>query len=153
MQVVFFILAATLVWLLALSGVVIWVVKYFRRLVNKVDQGNLVSVLEKILDGEKENLKSISEIRKHLLQLGEEGSLHVQKVGLVRFNPFQDLGGDHSFSLALLDGKDTGFVITGLHARERTRIYAKEIKKGKSEVELSKDEVRAVKLAQKNTLV
>jgi len=58
--------------------------------------------------------------------------------------------GDHSFSLALLDGKDTGVVITGLHTRERTRVYMKAIKAGKGEHELSEDEKKALAKALKS---
>ena len=59
------------------------------------------------------------------------------------------MGGDHSFSVALLNGKGTGIIITGLHTRERTRVYVKDIKQGKSEVELSQEEKKALRLAQK----
>ena len=63
---------------------------------------------------------------------------------MVRFNPFSEMGGDHSFSVALLDGHDTGIIITGLHTRERTRVYIKPVNKGKSEYDLSKEELKAL---------
>lgn len=73
--------------------------------------------------------------------------MNVQKIGLVRFNPFNETGGDHSFSLALLDGNGNGFVMTGLHTRERTRLYIKPIRNLKSEYELSQEEQKAIKEA------
>jgi hypothetical protein len=57
------------------------------------------------------------------------------------------MGGDHSFSLALLDAHLTGFIITGLHTRERTRVYIKKIEEGKCKQDLSKEEREALKKA------
>ena len=68
-----------------------------------------------------------------------------QKFTMVRYNPFHDTGGDQSFSLALLDLRDNGFVITSIHGREVDRIYAKEILNGKSKHNLSAEELEAIK--------
>lgn len=123
------------------------------RLLNKLTKGtkkkDLKKILDEILKSQKGNKKGLKEVKRELQKLEDEGFLHVQKVGLVRFNPFREIGGDHSFSLAILDGKDNGVVITGLHTRERTRIYAKTIKKSKSKLELSEEEEKALKRAQK----
>ncbi len=73
-------------------------------------------------------------------------SLH--KVGIVRFNPFKDVGGDQSFALALLDSSDSGVVISSLHSREGARIYVKPIVKSEgSGHELTTEERDAIKLA------
>ena len=93
--------------------------------------------------------KGFADVDKRLDFLEEDGKVHVQKIGLVRFNPFRELGGDHSFSLAILDGINSGVIITGLHTRDRTRIYMKEIKKGKASLELSSEEKKALAQAQK----
>ena len=71
----------------------------------------------------------------------------VQHVGLVRFNPFEETGGDQSFALALLDGRGDGIVISSLHSRTVTRFYAKPIKKGLCQLSLSKEESKAVEMA------
>jgi hypothetical protein len=69
----------------------------------------------------------------------------VHRVGVIRFNPFKDIGGDQSFSVALLDGKNSGITISSLHTREGTRVYIKPINKGKSEkYPLTKEEERAI---------
>jgi hypothetical protein len=74
----------------------------------------------------------------------------MRRRGLVRFNPFAGTGGNQSFCLALLDGEDNGLVISSLHSREVTRIYAKPIKKGKSAgYQLSTEEIQAIKNAKK----
>ncbi len=54
----------------------------------------------------------------------------IHRTGFLRFNPFKDLGGDQSFALALMDGKANGVVISSLHTREGTRVYAKAIADG-----------------------
>jgi hypothetical protein len=71
----------------------------------------------------------------------------VQHVGLVRYNPFQDTGGDQSFAIALLDQHGDGIVVSSLHNRALTRIYAKPIKAGASSLSLSEEEVQAVQQA------
>ncbi len=71
----------------------------------------------------------------------------VQHVGLVRFNPFQETGGDQSFALALLDGRGDGIVISSLHSRAVTRFYAKPIKAGVPQLSLSTEETQAVQKA------
>jgi hypothetical protein len=71
----------------------------------------------------------------------------VQHVGLVRYNPFQDTGGDQSFALALLDKRGDGVVVSSLHSRTMTRFYAKPIKSGASTTSLSEEEVQALQQA------
>jgi hypothetical protein len=67
---------------------------------------------------------------------------------VVRFNPFKDIGGDQSFALALLDGKNSGLVVSSLHTREGTRIYSKPVIKGESEkYPLTDEEKSAIKAA------
>jgi hypothetical protein len=68
-------------------------------------------------------------------------------VGLVRFNPFEDTGSNQSFALAILDAGGNGFVISSLHARGGTRIYAKAIDAGRADVTLSDEETEAVRRA------
>jgi predicted signal transduction protein with EAL and GGDEF domain len=70
-----------------------------------------------------------------------------QRIGLVRFNPFEDTGGNQSFALALLDQSGDGFVVSSLHARAGTRVYGKAISKGTSESNLSAEESEALRLA------
>ena len=70
-----------------------------------------------------------------------------QRVGLVRFNPFEDTGGNQSFALALLDAEGNGWVLSSLHARTGTRVYAKAIRDGRSDGALSDEESAAIKQA------
>ena len=67
-----------------------------------------------------------------------------QRVGLVRYNPFEETGGNQSFALALLDAAGDGWVLSSLHARAGTRIYAKAIRAGRSDAGLSAEETTAI---------
>jgi hypothetical protein len=68
-----------------------------------------------------------------------------KKSALVRFNPFDDIGGDQSFILVMLDSQDSGYLLTSLHTRDNTRIYAKLIKNGQGQDnQLSPEEKSAV---------
>ncbi|SRR3990172_3659435 len=138
------------VWLGVLTAIVIQTLRHFRQLSRDVGKDNLITILEKVLEKEQENSKNLSEVFSILRRFEKEERVHVQKVGLVRFNPFKELGGDHSFALALLDANENGVIITGLHTRERTRVYVKSIKTGKGELELSEEEKKSLKLALKS---
>ncbi len=71
----------------------------------------------------------------------------IQKVGFLRFNPFGDTGGDQSFILALLDRENNGVLVTSLYSREGTRLYAKEVAKGKTKQQLSQEETKVLEEA------
>jgi len=74
--------------------------------------------------------KNLKELGKLLEEIVENNKINMQKAGVVRFNPFADTGGNMSFTIALLDGRDNGILISSLHSREGTRIYAKAIENG-----------------------
>jgi hypothetical protein len=99
----------------------------------------------KSLDSEIQELYGISNAINNL----SLSSIH--RVGILRFNPFGDIGGDQSFSVAFLDGKNSGLVISSLHTREGTRVYAKPIDKGEAEkYPLTEEEKKVIKIAMQN---
>ncbi|MCK4524875.1 MAG: DUF4446 family protein [Candidatus Andersenbacteria bacterium] len=71
----------------------------------------------------------------------------VQKVGVVRFNPFGDVGGNQSFAIALLDKYLSGVIILSLYSRDDVKVYSKQVIEGKSEYALSKEEEEAIRIA------
>ncbi|MFT9495952.1 DUF4446 family protein [Anaerosolibacter sp.] len=83
-----------------------------------------------------------------------EGKLlkSIQKVGIVRYNAFNDTGGDLSFSIALLDEEHSGFILTSIYGRNNTTVYGKPVKKGKSSYTLSAEELQALDRAKNNSL-
>lgn len=76
----------------------------------------------------------------------------IKKIGIVRFNPFNNTGGDQSFAIALLNSENSGIIISSLYLREGTRIYAKPVDKLKSSYPLSKEEEEAIQKATKTTI-
>lgn len=95
----------------------------------------------------KENSRKLDELATFSASLHKLSSKGLTRVGLVRFNPFNDKGGDQSFCLAALNKHLDGFVISAIHSRTGARLYAKEIAEGKSKHHLSDEEVRAIQKA------
>lgn len=75
------------------------------------------------------------------------GPSSLQHVGVVRFNPFHDTGGDYSFAVALLDAQGGGVLLTGMYHRDQCRVYAKPVRGWTSEYELTEEERAAIEQA------
>lgn len=71
----------------------------------------------------------------------------IQKVGIVRYNAFKDVGSDLSFALALLNEQNNGIVLNGIYSRDMSNIYAKPIENGKSKYVVSEEEAQAIQKA------
>ncbi len=111
---------------------------------------NLEGILDNLLEKLSVNQKNVGILKSRIDTIEENSKVYIQKVGLLRFNPFSETGGDQSFVLALLDKNNDGLVISSLHSRTNTRWYAKHIKRGKSlDSELSKEEEKAINQASK----
>lgn len=112
-------------------------------------QRNFFSKLFPEVDGKVKN--QLIEILKEVRSLDEfkkESFSYMQKVALKRYNPYKDTGGDQSFSVALLNGRGDGVVITSLHARAATRVFAKSVKAGREiGIEFSEEEKQVIKEA------
>jgi hypothetical protein len=92
-------------------------------------------------------ISNIENIEHVIAQMKDKNRSNIQKIGLVRFNPFDDAGGNMSFCLALLNDHGEGVVVSSLHNREGTRIYSKPIKNSKSEIKLTGEEQQAIEEA------
>ncbi len=90
------------------------------------------------LEQNKRDLQKEHEILKEQVIQG------IHNPGLIRFNAFDNMGSDLSFSLALLDRRGDGVVLTGLYGRDETRLYAKPIRRGISDYSLTEEEMKAV---------
>ena len=110
---------------------------------NNKEPENLKDVLKSLKGLE----KKIDDVFGEVEKLKQECAHSLQKTGIVRFNPFSDVGGDQSFSIALLDKQDSGVVITSLYTRDGNRVYAKPIQNGTSKYTLSKEEKEALSQA------
>jgi hypothetical protein len=100
----------------------------------------LDSHLEKVFDLSRE----VTDVAARTVILEAAQRKAFQRVGLVRYNPFEETGGNQSFALALLDAAGDGWVLSSLHARAGTRIYAKAITGGRSDASLSAEETAAI---------
>jgi len=117
-------------------------------LVKGVSSKNLKTVLENLLKEVETSKKDIDFLISRCDRIEKEGTSHIQKIGLLRFNPFKDTGGDQSFIVSLVDAENNGVVISGLYSRSGTRWYAKKVSKGIGiEHELSDEEKKALKEA------
>ncbi len=137
----------TLVWLTALTGFVAWIYFGFKNLLKDSKDKNFIKTFKNIQEVQEQNIKDILNLNLDLNNFKKVSKLNIQKVGLTKYNPFDETGGDHSFSLVLLDGNKNGIIITSLHTRERTRLYLKDVVEGSSKIELSKDESKALNIA------
>jgi len=89
----------------------------------------------------------VENISHELEKQGEMIIATIKKIGIVRFNPFNNTGGNQSFAIAMLNSKNSGIVISSLYLRDGTRVYAKPIEKLKSTYPLSQEEQEAIKKA------
>jgi hypothetical protein len=122
-----------------------------RRRLDALTRGETGRSVEAILDA---HLDKVFQVSRELDELAARASTveattrgSFQRIGLVRFNPFEETGGNQSFALALLDGNGHGFVLSSLHARAGTRVYAKALTAGRSDAALSAEETEAVRQA------
>jgi hypothetical protein len=111
------------------------------------DGRSLQAVLEAQLGRVDEIAVAVDRLAGRTRALEVSGRKAFQRIGLVRFNPFEDTGSNQSFALALLDAEDDGVVVSSLHARGGTRIYAKAVAAGRPEATLSDEETQALALA------
>lgn len=119
-------------WLLILS---FWMIKTagdWRKLTRSGKNLNLAQILENLAKSQSLDAKRITQLEKAVSKVETAGKSHFRKQALLRFNPFEDTGGDQSFVLALLDDGNSGVVISSLHSRNGTRVYAKEVAAGSS---------------------
>lgn len=94
---------------------------------------DLENVLLAQLSETKELDREIQELFEISNRLRELGVKSIHKTSVIRFNPFKEVGGNQSFSVALLDGKNSGVIISSLHTREGTRVYAKPVTSGQAD--------------------
>ena len=107
-------------------------------------------VLQGVLRRTAEVEERLDGVMPRVAALESIGNIAIQKVGFMRFNPFEHTGGDQSFALALLDREDTGIVLSSLYTREGVRVYAKEVRRGASKHPLSDEEQRVLEQALNN---
>ena len=123
-------------------------IKKYYTLMKKLGKGeNLDDMLKVYIDRVNEIHHENEQIQNYCIKLDNDVNSSIQKIGIVRFNAFKDVGSNLSFALAMLDRENNGVVLNGIYGSEYSNIYAKPIKNAKSEYQLSDEEVNAIDLA------
>jgi hypothetical protein len=141
-------LIAAIIWLGLITSYLLKMRQRYSVFTEGVQKKTLEEVLTNIVKELRISKKDIASLRERCDMIEKDGQLHIQKIGLLRFNPFKDTGGDQSFILSLINGQESGVVITALYSRSGTRWYAKRVASGKGiEHELSEDEKKSLAMA------
>jgi hypothetical protein len=143
--------------MLALSIYNLWETFSFRKMKKTFFAGQQAANLEDVILALKDQLKDSQGrqdiLEQEIVQIKNNFTFAITRVGLIRFNPFQGSGGNFSFSLALRDSHNSGIIITSMYGREQNRIYTKKVDNGKCEIQLTEEELQAVTLANSNNLL
>ena len=141
-------IAVIVVWNFLLTVFVAIVTLKYRRLVKGSGRGNLIDVVGHLTDKSDRAEKRILSLEVLTKSFTEEAKKYLQHVGLLRFNPFNEVGGEQSFATAFLDKDNNGLVISNLHGRGGSRLYAKLVKNGSGvDYELSAEEKNVAEMA------
>lgn len=112
--------------------------------VGEVKEGNLAEVMAGYVEEEKALEKKLQALNEEQKETAEILTGAIQKMAVVRFDAFEDVGGKLSFSAALLNEHGDGVVISAINGRQESRTYAKLVKKGASSYNLSTEEEEAI---------
>ena len=104
---------------------------------------SILDRLEELDELSEATMKNRAEIRK----INENMLSNFQKVGILKYDAFHEMGGKLSFVLTLLDGNNSGYIINSVHSREGCYNYIKEIVNGESYIELSEEEMESLQKA------
>ena len=142
---------------LVLFGLALTAIVRYRKLKQKYDafmQGSDGKSMDKLVE---EYLYKVNELKKrskdfeNKLNYIERNIMQcMQKVGIVKYNAFDNMGGELSFSLALLDSHDGGMVLSGIYTRDGSSVYIKQVNNGQSKHALSAEEIQAIDIAKKS---
>ena len=139
---------ALFVWVIVLTVVLFRFHVFYQRINRGGKSESLIKLIEDMMRNHDKTMHQLKKNSENIEELAQKNSTNIQKVGVYRFNPFKDTGGDQSFIITFLDGNNSGVIISGLHARTGVRWYAKSITRGKGEgYELSADEEKALQSA------
>lgn len=139
--------------LLALGGVVLLLARQqrllgqYQHLMTGTSGGNIEAMLNDHIARVRDTEARVEAVDRLARRLEKAAYFSLQHMGMVRYNPFQDTGGDQSFAVALVDGHGNGVALSSLHARDVTRVYAKPLQKWESTYSLTDEEKQAIALA------
>ena len=133
-------LIITIVLLLSVNKVE----KKYRKMMRGTNSRNLEEVINSNLDNIDVALNNSKESLERCEKIAEDLKSCVNKVAIMRYKAFEDVGSDLSFSIAILDSYNDGVIITGIYSRHDSTTYAKPIDKGISRYDLSEEELHVL---------
>lgn len=116
---------------------------------NGLSGANIEEVLEDCIEKTNGVIGKNKELEYQLNTMKRNMYYCVQKIGVVRYNAFDNVGSDLSFSIAIMDNNDDGVVLSSLYSRDSSSTYAKPIAGGKSKHALSAEEIKAIDMARR----
>ncbi|MEA2682557.1 MAG: hypothetical protein QOK05_885 [Chloroflexota bacterium] len=122
-------------------------VRHYRRLGRGIGTDKLDAMLNQVLDRTEMATREVNAVRGELGMLSRQVEGNLQCVGMVRYNAFEDTGGDQSFALALLDAHGNGAIFNGLYHRNECKVFAKPVNDWKSTYSMSDEEIEAIRKA------
>ncbi len=149
-----FLLILVSIMALLLIGFVVMVTRFsklnkkYKNFMQKLGNGkNLEEDLETYMYRVNKVEQQNAQIQNEMKNMNNNITKCIQKVGIVRYNAFEDTGSNLSFALALLDNNNNGIVLNGIYSREMSNIYAKPVENGKSTYTFSEEEIKALQKA------
>ncbi len=142
-----FFIVVLLIWTIILQVQLLNIKKHYSTLLAGVDVPDLQTAWDRHLARIEQLLQATTTISEAQARLANTMKQVVQRVGFLRYNSLGDVGGEQSFVIALLDDTGTGVVIDSIHTRSGTRVYAKQIERGKASLKLSEEEEQTIQSA------
>ena len=140
---------AELLWLIWMHVRLKRALADYQALLTGVEGGNLESLLHTYAARVKEMASQAQSLDAATTRLERDLRNSLQRVGVVRYNPFADVGGNQSFAIALTDALGNGFVISSLHHRAKTQVYGKPLTDWTSPYARSDEESSAIEIARR----
>ncbi|MDI6604826.1 MAG: DUF4446 family protein [Thermoanaerobacteraceae bacterium] len=123
--------------------------RQYKNVMREIGTNDIIEILSENIKKTEEFNSKLDKFRMELSMINNEMKAAIKKVGIIRYNAFNDVGSDLSFSIALLDSEDNGIVLSGIYGRNETATFAKPVEKGQSKYPLSAEEIQAIDKARK----
>ena len=141
----YFLLAVLSGWVIFLSWIVFSTRSHYFKLVSRTHKGQIDDILNSLVEKDTIYEKHADEVKKEIQKMQESMQTHIQKIGLVRFSPFEKKGGQDSFVFSLLNNDNTGVIMNFIYTPDGLRVYSKKVESGKGvEFELTEEEKKAI---------
>lgn len=138
--IVLLLLSVSLLWNLILSAKLSSLGKKYKKFMRGATGKNFENMLLDHIANVESAIERVNVMNDDLIHMRNQMDKCIQKCNIIRYNAFSDTGSDLSFSIALLDNFNDGFILTGIYGRNESITYAKPIVKGSSRYPLSVEE-------------